>query len=232
MRALLVVALAAVFVLVVPIPAAAPHVGGTSLGRWVVLWGPGPGLTGELVYSAETRDAALIFFRFDFDVDGRWDYPDQIGGGSMGTWTTQTTAIRTHTEPTRGACVQAWDGVTTRVEGGARYPQGPIGCTTFLTLTPDRWSRDSPGRFVWARFDIPSWLDPTDFGRGRAEVEGLRALPWPVVPHPREDGGLPWLFRVNRLDLTDLLGPGTHGVHIAFSWKGETFTARDWVTIL
>jgi len=231
MRALLVAALA-VLVLAVPAPAAAPHIGGTSLGPWVVLWGAGPGLTGDIVYTAETGDSTLIFFRFDLNVDGQWDYPDQTGGGSLGRWTTATTIPMHHTEPTRGACVQAWDGVSTRLEGGVYVAKGPIGCTTFLTLTPDRWSRQSQGRFVWALFDVPSWLDPTDFGRGRAEVEGLRAIPWPPIPHAGEDEELPWMFRVNRQDLTDLLGPGTHGVHIAFSWEGETFTARDWVTIL
>jgi hypothetical protein len=231
MRALLVAALA-VFVVVVPAPVAAPHVGGTAFGPWVGLWGPGPGPIGTFTYTVITGDPNLIFFRFDLDVDGRWDFPSQAGGGPIGIWATWTSVTKQHTEPTRGACVQAWDGVSTRLEGGVYVAKGPIGCTTFLTLTPDQWSRQSQGRFVWARFDVPSWLDPAGFGRRRAEVEGLRALPWPPVPHPGEDEGLPWLFRVNRQDLTDLLGPGTHTVHIILPWEGATFTAWDTVTIL
>jgi len=231
MRALLVAALA-VFVVVVPAPAAAPHVGGTSLGPWVGLWGCPPGVLGICRFSVELTSGVLIFFRFDLDADGRWDYPDQTGAGPIGRWTTMTAVTKQHTEPTRGACVQAWDGVSTRLEGGVYVAKGPTGCTTFLTLTPDRWSRQSQGRFVWARFDVPSWLDPADFGRGRVEVEGLRALPWPPIPHPGEDEGLPWLFRVNRQELTDLLGPGAHAVHIILTWEGATFTAWDTVTIL
>ncbi len=194
-----------------------------------MLWGGIPGFVGDLTLSAEPTNETLIFFRFDFNADGTLDYPDQTGAGTLGRWTTQTTITRRFFEPFTRACVQAWDGLSTRVVGGVVVPRAPIGCSDYVEFIPGQWSGNSSGRSVYARFEIPAWLSRADFNPRLAEVEGLRALPWP--PRDREPDPGHWMFRVDRGELTRLLGTGTHTVHLTLRWAETTFTAAGQVTI-
>ncbi|HKZ64187.1 MAG TPA: hypothetical protein VJ400_07080 [Thermoplasmata archaeon] len=76
----------------------------------------------------------LMFFRFDFNRDGLWDYPSQDGGGTFGIWAMDTRVYIFFSEPFWDACVQAWDGTSTRREGDEVFPDGPVGCTDFTSV--------------------------------------------------------------------------------------------------
>lgn len=218
--------LVALAVLLVPPPAAAPHVGGTSLGPAVILTGGcPPGVNVTCNFAAQPFGPALLFYRFDFGADGTWEFPDQTGAGDFGRWTTGTSVSLFRETPPARSCVQAWDGVSVRMDEGVAVPRGPVGCTDFVDFIPSQWSRFSRGRWVGVVLERPAWLDPDDFGR-LSEVEGIRALPGSF------GGGPDNVFRVSRPVLTALLGPGTHTVHFTITWAGSTFTATSTVTIL
>ena len=221
--------LAAMTLIVTSAPVAAPHIGGTRLGPAVVLWGGEPGYVGDLTLTAEPLDPTLLFYRFDTNADGSWEYPSQAGCGSFGCWTTESTMTRRFFEPFVRACVQAWDGVSTRVVDGVPRPRAPIGCTDYVEFVPPRWSRFSPGRIVHAHLEIPTWLSRADFNPRLAEVEGLHAILWPWRD-PEPDQGH-WMFRVDRQELTRLLGPGTHTIHLTLRWADATFSAAGQVII-
>lgn len=174
----------------------------------------------------------ILFFRYDLDADGDWEFPDPTGGGTSGKWTTLTSVTTTFVGPSRGVCVEGWDGVTVRTIDGNVVPWGPRGCTVFSDVQPDRWDRNSPDRFVWVTFHVPPWLSPRDFSPRGAEVEGIRALLWPFNDRLGDRDPGEWLFRVDRGTLTLLMGPGTHWVHLALPWSGTSFTSGDMVTIL
>jgi len=221
----------AVLLLLIPVPpVAAPHMGGTSLGPWVTLSGCPVGKSDfACTFTATASGPTFVFFRFDFNADGVWDFPNQVGGGSLGKWSTLTTVTWGFTEPFRRACVQVWDGVSTRTVDGKVVPRGPIGCTDFLSIVPRWWNRHAHGGWVLARLEVPAGLPRQDFDPSHAELEGIPAIPWP----PGAGWGTPFfLFRVDRDALGALLGPGFHDVHLTVAWAGATFTATGAVTIL
>lgn len=231
MRTGLVLGVLTVALLAVPGPAAAPHVGGTRLQPHVALTGCPPGTMGDCTVTGAAASREILFFRFDLDADGDWEYPDQTGGDSLGVWTTQTAVTHRFATPSRGVCVQGWDGVSTVRVRGEWFARGPLGCNAFAEITPDAWSRNSWDRTLCIRFQIPPWLNPAELSPVPTDLEGLRASPWPfgdcaVGRWPRE-----WVFLADRAELTRLLGPGTHWVHLAVPWAGMAFTAADTVTI-
>jgi hypothetical protein len=75
-------------------------------------------------------------------------------------------------------------------------------------------------------------MDSNDLSPRGAEVEGVRAFPWPPDDRfgERDPGEI--LFRVDRVALTRVLGPGTHVAHLTLPWAGASFTATGMVTIV
>lgn len=187
-------------------------------------------------FDAEAQDPTLIFYRFDFlntaralAADGVWDYPEQTGAPQLGKWTTQGSVTWSFFENSTGrACVQVWDGVSTRIVNGQTLPAAPIGCSAFLSVAPDHWRGNGspPARWVLARLDAPSWLAPADFNPRNAELEGVRAR-WLATPG---SAGV-FLFLVDRAALTAKLGVGTHVVHLTLVWAGTTFTGATTIRI-
>src|SRR3990170_8334798 len=47
-----------------------------------------------ITFTVTAYDPAIIFFRWDFNNDGKFDFPDQTGGGTIGKWTTLTSVDR------------------------------------------------------------------------------------------------------------------------------------------
>ncbi len=76
-------------------------------------------------YTVTSSDPAIVFFRWDFDDDGVYDFPNQAGAGIGGKWTplTQVTWMFVHCG-VYPVCVQGWDGVT----WGPSGPIAPIAC--------------------------------------------------------------------------------------------------------
>ena len=69
-----------------------------------------------ITFTVSAYDPAIIFFRWDFNNDGVFDYPDQTGGGLIGRWTTLTSVDRNFNDNYYGDVVaQGWDGVSTTV---------------------------------------------------------------------------------------------------------------------
>src|SRR5712691_254366 len=72
----------------------------------------GPGIT----FTATVNDPDLKFIRWDFNNDGKFDYPDQTGGGNLGKWVTDKTVTKQFFDDYYGkVVVQAWDGTSTTV---------------------------------------------------------------------------------------------------------------------
>ena len=218
--------------LLLPPPAAAPHIGGTSLGQAVTLSGCRIGVPNvTCTFTATPWDRNLIFFRFDFNADGTWEFPSQVGAGPFGRWTTLSSVTWFLREPFRRACVQAWDGVSTRTVDGQLVPRGPIGCTDFVRISPRWWNHLPLGggarAFVRVTLEVPAWLSLSDFDPTRAELEGMRPIEWHPGPGARE-----FTFLVDRLQLWRFLGLGSHDVHFTIVWAGATFTGAGHVLIL
>ena len=218
--------------LLLPPPAAAPHIGGTSLGQAVTLSGCRIGVPNvTCTFTATPWDRNLIFFRFDFNADGTWEFPSQVGAGPFGRWTTLSSVTWFLREPFRRACVQAWDGVSTRTVDGQLVPRGPIGCTDFVRISPRWWNHLPLGggarAFVRVTLEVPAWLSLSDFDPARAELEGMRPIEWHPGPGARE-----FTFLVDRLQLWRFLGIGSHDVHFTIVWAGATFTGAGHVLIL
>ena len=71
----------------------------------------------DLTIEVTVYDPQIIFFRYDFENDGIFDYPDQTGAGSLGRWTTQTLVTRTFNDNVFGeVLVEGWDGISTTIE--------------------------------------------------------------------------------------------------------------------
>src|SRR5437867_1425900 len=75
----------------------------------------GPAIT----FTATVNDPDLKFIRWDFNNDGKFDYPDQTGGGNLGKWTTDKTCCNPpkqfFDDYFGKVVVQAWDGTSTTV---------------------------------------------------------------------------------------------------------------------
>src|SRR3990170_9023118 len=66
-----------------------------------------------ITFTVTTYDPTILFYRWDFNNDGKFDYPDQTGGGSIGIWTTETTVTKQFFDNFYNpVVVQGWDGVS------------------------------------------------------------------------------------------------------------------------
>ena len=75
-------------------------------------------------------DPSILFYRYDLNADGVFDYPVQTGGGTIGIWTTESTLTRTYMDNFYGdIVVEGWDGVSTIVQ--IRAGTNMNGQTTF-----------------------------------------------------------------------------------------------------
>jgi len=89
-----------------PIDAGGPYGGSTTFEG-------GPPIT----FTVTSYDPSVIFYRWDFNNDSLFDYPDQTGAGTLGRWTTETSVVRQFFDDYRGDIrVEGWDGVSTRTE--------------------------------------------------------------------------------------------------------------------
>ena len=70
----------------------------------------------DLTFTVTPLDPTILFYRWDFDGDGLFDYPDQTGCGSIGCWTTEMEITR-HFDDNFYATlvVEGWDGVSTYI---------------------------------------------------------------------------------------------------------------------
>src|SRR2546427_4617447 len=69
-----------------------------------------------ITFTVTVNDPTLVFFRWDFDNDGIFDYPVQTGGGNLGKWTTSTSVTKQFFDDYFGkVVVEGWDGVSTKV---------------------------------------------------------------------------------------------------------------------
>lgn len=229
MRGFVFLAVLGIALVALPLPAAAPHIGGSAPHPFVALTGCPPGTRSMCTVEVAAASPDIVFFRFDIDADGDWDFPDQTGGGQLGKWTTNTAVTRRFSGFSLGVCVQGWDGTSTARVRGEDVPHGPRGCNAFAEFLPETWRRDSADRILCVRLYVPSWLNHRDFSPRGAEVEGLPAEFWPF--RDCWSGPRPWTFLVDRVELTRLLRPGSHWVHLLVPWAGMSFTAADIVTI-
>ena len=69
-----------------------------------------------ITFTVTVNDPTLVFFRWDFNNDGVFDYPVQTGGGNLGKWTTTTSITKQFFDDYFGkVVVEGWDGVSTKV---------------------------------------------------------------------------------------------------------------------
>ena len=80
----------------------------------------GPYLANEgnfITFTVKSNDPTVIAFRWDFNDDGVFDFPSQVGAGPMGRWTTLKSISWGFFHPFYGNVqVQGWDLVSTTVK--------------------------------------------------------------------------------------------------------------------
>src|SRR3989454_2493461 len=104
----------------VPMRSAAPPRAASHLEGKIDAGGPygGPGtFEGDTVaFTVTVSDASIIFFRWDFNNDSVFDFPDQTGGGDTGRWTTSKTVTWRFLDDAFGdIVVEGWDGTSQRI---------------------------------------------------------------------------------------------------------------------
>ncbi len=73
----------------------------------------GPAIT----FTATANDPTIIFYRWDLNADGVFDFPDQTGAGNLGRWTTSNVVTKVFNDDFFGQIVvQGWDGVSTTIQ--------------------------------------------------------------------------------------------------------------------
>jgi len=192
----------------------------------------------DCIFNAWTTDPSLVFFRWDFDGDGRWDsgYPGDDG------WTTDLTPrYASDRDGILRVCVQAWDGLTVREVDGRIEPVGPTACRTYvlsreLTSSPLSWDRDSTGRVTLMLDITPEFAPPTrrpHSARLYAIPGGYEGIPVKVWSVYRGPGGEPIVatFLADCPALSAYLGPGRHVVVLWVEWGGPVVEGAGEVTI-
>ena len=173
------------------------------------------------VFLGSVWDPTLVFFRWDFNGDGIWDFP----------WTTDL--VVGHRSSDIGVIrviLQGWDGVST-LNG---EPTGPVAGKDLvlgnaLEFGPAAWNRSSSG-WMSAVWEYPRGFQPPGGRPAKALVysslgsTGVPAIPLPRSPHTRlEPVGV--AFRVDQALLTQVLGSGTHRVWIWGQWGSYEFAS-------
>src|SRR5437867_8576317 len=104
--------LLAVAVVLLPTASSAGPVPSLTLGDGLdFTYGCYPDSPGTWIchFQVALSDPALLFFRWDLNGDGFYDYPSQTGGGPIGTWTTESQlTIRYDREGSWRVCLQGW----------------------------------------------------------------------------------------------------------------------------
>ena len=71
----------------------------------------------DLTFSVQAFDPSVIFFRYDLNGDGTFDFPSQTGCPPTGCWTTLTTFSQRFNDNFYGDIeVQGWDGISTTIQ--------------------------------------------------------------------------------------------------------------------
>ena len=71
----------------------------------------------DITFQLNVYDPAILFFRYDWENDGVFDYPDQEGAGMDGRWTTETTVTWRFNDNVFGEIlVEGWDGISRTIE--------------------------------------------------------------------------------------------------------------------
>jgi len=69
-----------------------------------------------LTFRVTVTDPSIVFFRWDFNNDGAFDYPAQTSPGNLGDWTTATSVDKVYGDNYFGdIVVEGWDGVSTKI---------------------------------------------------------------------------------------------------------------------
>ena len=70
----------------------------------------------DITFTVTPNDPTILFYRYDLTGDGKFDYPDQTGCGSLGCWTTESSVTRRFNDNFYATItVQGWDGVSTTI---------------------------------------------------------------------------------------------------------------------
>jgi hypothetical protein len=200
-----------------------------TLGGGVELLGgchPGSPTSWDCIFEATPSDPSLVFFRWDFNGDGRWDTGDNASGNwitdPMVYWTTDEGGVK----PVH---LQAWNGFTTK-DG---EPVGPhawkiviLGDT--LRINPMWWSRTAVGPAS------ALWTPPDDFRAPPAKPRNVTL--YRLYDGAHVSGGLlfplpglgpAWLFRFDLAVMSRTFGPGAHEVFLYGDWgPGASFSTR------
>ena len=80
--------------------------------------GPYAGTEGDKVtFTVTTNNPTIIFFRYDFNNDGVFDFPSQAGAPTLGRWSTLMSVTWGFQHPYYGdVVIQGWDGVSVIVQ--------------------------------------------------------------------------------------------------------------------
>ena len=79
--------------------------------------GPSTDEGAMLTFTVTTSDPSILFFRWDFNNDTIWDYPNQTGAGPYGSWTTETSITLARYDNYIGEMVvEGWDGTSLTVQ--------------------------------------------------------------------------------------------------------------------
>ena len=167
-------------------------------------------------FAVTVSSPSLVLFRWDLNGDGLWD----TGYPSNGGWISEMVIFTSYdSDGVRRVCVQAWDGVTTRLVNGRREPVGPIACRTYafsmdLGFWPSSWDRNSTGQVTLLLYVQHEFVFPT-----RRAQFALIWAPWGADDVPlkvgftfRMPGSDPTLmyFTADRAAITAAFGPGRH----------------------
>jgi len=200
--------------------------------------------TGEpCVFLVTPLDPSFLFYRWDLDGDGLWDFPSQVAGGPLGRWTVVAQVAvgpdsAFYDPAALRVCVQGWDGASTIVIGDLVQPDGPVVCTdTFanaeIRVRPGHWSESSQGAWVKVSLRLFATADPGKLDLSSLALESLSpTLLEEGSDHPSGGaGGANWVLWFDREALTAKLGPGTQTVHLSGVWGDGALGATGVVTI-
>ncbi|OGS50607.1 MAG: hypothetical protein A3K65_09935 [Euryarchaeota archaeon RBG_16_68_12] len=173
--------------------------------------------TWSCTFSAVVYDPYLVFFRWDFEGDGRWDTP----------WTGDIGLIF-YRFPVGGVwhtTLEAWDGVATKdgEPAGVRVRKDLV-VGGDLFFSPFEWSRASTGTLLTFWEPPPGFIPPAQRPRN-VNLYGIPAAPLlrhrPIGSEPIIQG-----FRLDRASVSDLVDVGTHLVYVRGQWGTYEFATR------
>jgi len=182
-----------------------PATSGLSLA--IKCWGTGsPWLCR---FTAIKTNPSIIFYRFDANNDGVYDFPSQAGCPTMGCWTTINLFLMSRIlDGLLESCVQGWDGAS--VQDGK--PLAATACSRIIlggTLTIIHWL---------AILRLPDGYDTSRVVRGSVTLEDLPVREVPGWPPPTK------AYEVDLAALRARLGSGPHVVNMRGLWETTRFT--------